>query len=80
MATDKDDLTEMISIRVSKGDLRALERVRTLLPLKPITLARMALRLGLATLEDDPSRIRDAGGASERARGAPAPAKRRRSR
>lgn len=71
MATDKDELTEMISIRVSKADVRAMKRVTELLPIKPITIARIALRIGLAALEDDPARIREAVGAKR----APAKAK-----
>ncbi len=57
MPAKKDELDAMISIRVSKADVKAMKRLADILPLKPITVARLALRLGLVALEADPLRM-----------------------
>ena len=50
MATGKQELDEMISIRVSKADLAAMKRVTMLLPLKPITIAPIAIARPTGTI------------------------------
>lgn len=68
MATDDEELDEMISIRVSKRDMRAMDRLSDLLPIKRITIARIALRVGLDALAKDPLRmIREQGRSKKRA-------------
>ena len=57
MAAKKDELDAMISIRISKADVKAMDRLADILPMKPITIARTALRLGLVALEADPWRM-----------------------
>lgn len=59
MAAADDELDAMISIRVSKKDVTAMRRLSERLPIKPITIARIALRIGLDTLADDPARMFD---------------------
>lgn len=53
----KKELDAMISIRISKADVKAMKRLADVLPMKPITIARIALRLGLVALEEDPLRM-----------------------
>lgn len=56
-----DDLTEELTMRISKADKDALDALAARMPLKVRTLARIALRLGLAEIEKDPGRIFAAG-------------------
>lgn len=56
-AMPNEDLDEMISIRVSKDDVEAMKRLADRLPIKPITIARIALRLGLDALTRDPGKV-----------------------
>lgn len=53
----REDLSEMISIRLSKGDVAALAKLEKILPLKRITIARTALRLGIDALIEEPARL-----------------------
>jgi hypothetical protein len=52
-----DDLTEEITMRISKADRELLDALASRMPLKVRTLARVALRVGLAEIEKDPARI-----------------------
>jgi hypothetical protein len=53
----EDGLTEALYVRVSKADREALDHLAERLPLKAASIARIALRIGLAEIERDPSRI-----------------------
>lgn len=51
-------LTESLSMRISKADRAQLERLSSRVrALKPVTLARIALTIGLGMLERDPSAL-----------------------
>ena len=55
----KDDgaLTEVISMRLSMEDCVLLEKVSTAVPAIPrLTLARLALRMGLDAIRQNPAR------------------------
>ena len=50
-----DELSEMISLRLSAEDKARLDALSERLPaMKPLSIARMALRLGLDVIEKDP--------------------------
>lgn len=58
MSMVDDELSEVLSIRVSAADRILLEKVGALLPmLKPMAIARAALRLGLEELEREPALV-----------------------
>lgn len=53
----KDTLMQIISMRLSLEDGDALDRVAKLIPAIPrLTLARMALRIGLEEIRKQPTR------------------------
>lgn len=57
-----EKLGEVLSVRVSESDLEALDELekqlgKTHVPLKRITIARIALRLGIGELQKDRSRF-----------------------
>ena len=52
-----ENLDETLFIRIAKADKELLERIAENLPLKPSGIARIALRIGLAAIEKDPSVI-----------------------
>lgn len=54
--TAKDELTEMISMRLTQRDLATLEEVAERVPAIPrLTLARLAMRLGLEVIRNNPA-------------------------
>jgi hypothetical protein len=58
MAVRKRELTKLISMRLSPEDARALEEIAGQVTSIPrLTIARLALRWGLAAFRDDPSRL-----------------------
>lgn len=58
MATDdRELLDDIISIRVTERDKKAIAGLAKRLPIKRVTIARIALRIGLAALEKDPSQM-----------------------
>lgn len=61
-----DDLTEEMTMRISKADKDALEALAARMPIKVRTLARIALRVGMAEIEKDPARIFAAGKPSKK--------------
>lgn len=52
-----DQLTEALYLRISAEDRALLKSLGAKLPMKEATIARSALRIGLAELDRDPSRI-----------------------
>lgn len=50
-----EDLSEAISLRVTPDDRQALDALAARFPLKAMTIARIALRLGLAEVARNPS-------------------------
>jgi hypothetical protein len=53
----KKSLTEVMSMRLSPDDLELLREVSALVPvIPPLTLARVAMRLGLQTIRQNPAR------------------------
>ena len=52
-----EDLSEAISLRISKADRELLDALAERLPIKALSIARIALRIGLAEIDRDPSRI-----------------------
>ena len=51
------ELTDLISMRLSQDDRQLLDSVSTLVPVIPrLTLARLALRIGLETIRQNPAR------------------------
>lgn len=53
----KEDLSRAISLRISRKDQEALERLLGFLPLKKLTIARLALRIGLESLRKNPGQV-----------------------
>ena len=54
----KQALEEIISMRLTTDDKRLLKKVAERIPMMPrLTIARAALRLGLAALDEDPARV-----------------------
>lgn len=52
----RGDLTDVISMRLSSEDRQLLENVSALVPVVPrLTLARLALRLGLEVIRKNPA-------------------------
>lgn len=52
------ELTDIISMRLSQEDLRLLDSVSALVPVVPrLTLARIALRIGLEAIRQNPARV-----------------------
>ena len=56
-----EDLSEALYVRITKADKAALESAAARLPLKSAAIARIAMRIGLAAIERDPSAIFTAG-------------------
>jgi hypothetical protein len=51
------ELTEVVSMRLSLDDKRLLDAVAAQVPVVPaLTLARIAMRIGLAAIRQDPAR------------------------
>jgi hypothetical protein len=50
-------LTKPISMRLAPQDAAALDAVSSLIPMPRLTIARIALRLGLAELREHPTRV-----------------------
>ncbi len=50
-------LTKVISMRLTEEDKGKLDRLAGQIPIPPLTIARVALRLGLDVLLDDPTKI-----------------------
>jgi hypothetical protein len=50
-----EDLDEVISLRISRDDRAMLDRLAKRVPIKPLTIARIAMRLGLAELDRNPA-------------------------
>ena len=58
MADSRKRLTEVITLRLAPADRDALDAVARTIPDVPtLTIARIALRLGLRRLAEDPKRI-----------------------
>lgn len=55
------ELTEELTLRISKEDNAQLEAIASRLPLKKRAIARIALRIGLAEIEKNPGAIFAAG-------------------
>lgn len=55
------ELTEELTLRISKEDREALDALAARLPLKTRQIARIALRIGLAEIEKNPGAIFAAG-------------------
>lgn len=53
----KRELTDLISMRLTPHDTEALDQVCEQLPIPRLTVARIALRLGLAELKRNPARV-----------------------
>ena len=52
------DLTDVISMRLSPEDGRLLDSIAALVPVVPrLTLARIALRIGLEAIRQNPARV-----------------------
>jgi len=52
------DLTDIISMRLSPEDGRLLDSIAALVPVVPrLTLARIALRIGLEAIRQNPARV-----------------------
>ena len=57
-ANRRDELTKVMSMRISANDRDLLERVGTMIASVPkLTLARVAMRLGLEALEANPALV-----------------------
>ena len=52
-----EELDKVISLRLSAEDMSALDALSKRLPLKKLTLARIALRLGLKEIERNPAAL-----------------------
>jgi hypothetical protein len=52
-------LTDLISMRLSPDDSEELDAVCEHIPMPRLTIARIALRLGLAELRKNPARVLD---------------------
>jgi hypothetical protein len=50
-----EDLDVAISLRITKEDKAALDALAASSPLKALTIARIAMRIGLAALRNDPA-------------------------
>lgn len=50
-----EELDKVISLRLSKDDFSSLDTLSKRLPLKKLTIARIALRLGLKEIEKNPA-------------------------
>ena len=61
-----EDLSEALYVRITKADKDALEGAAARLPLKSAAIARIAMRIGLAAIERDPSVIFAAGGKTKK--------------
>jgi hypothetical protein len=70
-----DGLDKAISLRLTAEDEALLKSLTARLPMKKLTIARIALRLGLAELDKNPAAIFQAGVPAER-KSEPKPKKR----
>jgi hypothetical protein len=61
----EEDLSEALYVRVTKADKAAVDGLAARLPLKSASITRIALRIGLAAIEKDPSAIFTAGRAKK---------------
>ena len=52
-----EELTEAISLRISKEDRTILDELAKRFPMKPLSIARVAIRLGMEELLKNPSSI-----------------------
>ena len=52
-----ESLDETFVLRITKADRQLLDTLAARLPLKATQIARIALRIGLAEIDRDPSRI-----------------------
>lgn len=60
-AIAREELTEVISMRLSRKDRQLLDDVGALIPIVPrLTLARVALRLGLEAIRKSPAQALEA--------------------
>jgi len=50
-------LTDLISMRLSPDDSEALDAVSERIPIPRLTIARIALRIGLVELKENPARV-----------------------
>jgi len=57
----EEDLSEAISLRVTPDDRKALDALAARFPLKAMTIARIALRLGMAEIARNPAALFEAG-------------------
>lgn len=58
MTTDDNKLTRQVAIRLSDDDMTRLDALAETIPIASRNaIARAALRLGIAALEADPSRL-----------------------
>lgn len=54
--TSSSELTDVISMRLSPDDRKLLDHVSSMVPVIPrLTLARIALRIGLETIRQNPA-------------------------
>ncbi len=68
----EEDLSEAISLRVTPEDRETLDSLAARFPLKAMTIARIALRLGMSEIAKNPAALFAAGTAEE----SPAPKRR----
>ena len=61
-----EELTEAISLRISKGDRALLQSLAQRLPIKSLAIARIAMRLGLVELTKNPAAILDSSNIARR--------------
>lgn len=52
-----EELTEAISLRLSKDDMELLKELAARMPIKKLTIARAAMRLGLAEIAKNPAAL-----------------------
>jgi hypothetical protein len=64
-----ETLDETFVLRMTKADRHLLDTLAERLPLKATQIARIALRIGLAEIDRDPSRIFGAGTRPSKKRG-----------
>lgn len=57
----EEDLSEAISLRVTPEDREALDSLASRFPLKAMTIARIALRLGMSEIAKNPAALFAAG-------------------
>ena len=55
----RGELTELISMRLSEDDANRLAKLAERVPIPKLSIARLAMRIGLEVLEKNPARRRD---------------------